>query len=238
MLGYLLENSDLGALVKLGPQNFLRAVKLKDMLLLANQLRKNAGDEEAWKKAAAEASKLGIPLSEGKRRGIGRQAGERILTLYFTQLLRSRSWVLDFRPSAWVTGEEKKLMWHPSRIFFSPSPEFREGIRSLYRGFYGERDAEFSAGVKRLGLEPAEELLRAHFGLDGQANVKFRLADLQKTFGLVFEACAKAKSTIHPEFAAFGVSLLGLYQTLQESGHVYDVKKAFQSAAVAKRPAA
>ena len=60
--------------------------------------------------------------------------------------------------------------------------------------------------------------------------MQFKLADFQKTFANIFEACSKDGVTLRPEFFILGILLLGLYEYLESSGESYDVRKAFFAA--------
>lgn len=247
LLKYMLKNSDFGSIAKLGPSNFFRAVRVSEVVSVAMQIRANAKAEAKWKKARANVAKavapLGVLLDEplkaennaqdAEPSDVGSMSpakGQQILQVFFAQLLGSPSWILDFRPTVWKTHGENGLSWQPSPLFFEPRSDFVDGVRWLYLGYYGDQKDLFNAGIKSLGLGPAENILREHFGLGDQHAVRFDLKNLEKTFGLVFEACAAKRSTIHPEFAAFGLCLLSLYQSLQPTGAEFDVRAAFETA--------
>ncbi len=152
--------------------------------------------------------------------------GEAALSLFFAQILHRDVWVLDFRSDSF-NGDGGKWTWAPRPFYFGFSSEFLKGIRCLYRGFYLGDDALFTEALESLQLSEAGESLRKHFGQGDQTSVSFSLKVFQNTFAEVFDACARAKIKLHPEFFVLGIALLSLYENLENSGERFDVRRCF-----------
>lgn len=237
MIKYILENSDIHALVKLGPQNLLKVINFKDLLAMASSLRLNSKNDERWISALTQvrpiAALAGIELIDSMRipiKGLNQQQGDQVLTFYFSQILRSKVWILDYRSNSWQLLPDNGFAWNPRRIFYEPSELFLQGIQKLYGGFYENKPSLFQEGLQILGLEAAAKALQAHFGTGDKRHVQFSLSVLQRTFVQVFDDCAQANAKIHPEFSVFGIGLLALYQSLEESKLCFDVRSAFERA--------
>lgn len=244
MLAYLLKSSDLASLVGFVSGDFFKVVPVGDLASLGAQLRRNAGDADGFAAARAdldarlEAGGLSVRLARSSggasRAGASREttAGA-ALDLFFFQVLAGETWLLDFRAASFSAADANSASWAPKALWWSPSDEFRRGVRELYTGFYGGDDARFVRALAALGLSAAEAPLRAHFGLGDQRAVRFELATFQATFASVFRACRVAGTSIPPEFAVLGLMLLTLYEHLEALGGTFDVRASFERAHVA-----
>ncbi len=235
MLKYLLANSELKGLLEFVSPQFWSVAQPLHLISVANRLAQNRKDLERWgqRKQGLLDPKGGRPVD---RTDEAAAVGRAVLEHFFRQILESSTWILDFRPDAFPCWQGSSLVWSPQVWFYDVSPEFAEGIRGVYRGFYGGDDALFLASLKALGLESATEAFRAHFGAGDQSAVDFRLKTFQATFGKVFEACAGAGVKLHPDFFVLGISLLTLYENLESLKVPLDVRGAFQQALQPKNP--
>ena len=173
------------------------------------------------------------PLNPSKRQG--REAavvltGNKILTLFFHQIITQSTWILDFRSDAFEGTQTGGLKWRPQPYFYEISPVFLAGVRSLYQGFYRSDDALFDQALSELGLSAAGQSLRNHFGVGDQSQVYFQLKTFQNTFTEVFDVCAREGVKLQPEFFVLGIILLGLYENLEILGVSFDARACFESA--------
>jgi hypothetical protein len=149
-----------------------------------------------------------------------------VLELYFHQVLLGGAVLLDLRAECFAPRGEW-LAWSPRPAFVTFEPEFHQGLRELYCGFYQDDATRFSAGAKGLGLQAAEGALRAQFGVGDQSRVRFSLPDFQQRFQAVFDACKASGTKLHPGFIGLGVGLATLYSHLEQTGGEHDVRAAF-----------
>lgn len=244
MLAYLLKTSDLATLFRFVSADFFKVVPVSDLLALGTQLRRHADDHAAFTAACAAldarlgAGGLALRVTDTKNGNgapgeSGVAAATAALDLFFFQIFSSDTWLLDFRAAAFSAPVSGAITWSPQALWWSPSPAFREGTRELYAGFYSGDAPRFDAALATLGLAAAKKPLEDHFGLGDQRAVRFELKTFQGTFAAVFEACRRAGTSIHPEFAVLGIMLLTLYENLEQHGLVFDVRAAFDRAAAA-----
>lgn len=159
-----------------------------------------------------------------------KRRGSLILELYFHQVLSGAAVLLDLRSTTFAP-EGDGLAWNPAPVYTVFEPDFHKGLSQLYRGFYADDPAAFSAGAAALGLAKAEGAMRKQFGEDDQTNVVFSLREFQRRFHDVFVECKATKSKLHPQFIALGIGLSTLYSHLEELGGTHDARGAFQRAA-------
>ena len=133
--------------------------------------------------------------------------------------------LLDMRRESFARADGH-WAWKPSPAIAEWSPDFRQGCRDLYAGFYLDDPARFSAGARAVGLGEAEMELRAQFG--DARRVKFSLREFQDRFQSVFERCKETRSKIHPGFLTLGLALATLYEHLEGVGEPLDVHAAFE----------
>lgn len=165
-------------------------------------------------------------LSEEKRR----ERGEAVLRLFFHQLFRLDTPILDLRAQSFATDGER-FVWNPAPLYLKWEPDFLPHARDLYLGLYGGDDARFQRAVRALSLEPAEEILRDHFGPNGGRGFQFSLAHFQKSFHQAFVECRDAGKKLHGNFLPFGLYLACLYEHLEALALPFDVGAALQAEA-------
>lgn len=238
MLKQLFENSDWSTLSQFISPGFFSVMPVKESLGLATRLLKNSRDSEAWNSAKKQVQALlerrvhlvnTLDVGEQKP-SLSFEAAQKILEIYFFEVLHSPVWILDYRAKSWSEATSGKLNWNPASFFYEPSEPFREAVRSLYIGFYWDNSQLFEQSMKVLGIQPAEAEIRAHFGLNDQRQIRFKLAEFQATFAKIFKACEKEKARIHYEFGVLGLMLLSLYDALEGIQAPLDVRSAFGSA--------
>ena len=236
LLKYLLKETEFRALAQFASPGFFAVVPFKQSMGCIAKAIGNSRDDAAVAKLFKEIGPLlspsGIRISSkrtSKTTKIDPALGGLILRAYFSQILHSERWILDFTSKGWSTDLEGAV-WSPASYWFAPSPDFLRAVRSLYLGFYRSDAAEFDFALGTLGLAPAKKEILAHFGLNGQHSIKFSLKEFQANFANVFEACRLNGSRIHPEFAILGAMLVSLYEALEETQAEIDVRKSFELA--------
>ncbi len=157
----------------------------------------------------------------------GRRArGQRVLEIYFGQLLVHDAAVIDLRLDRFHGGDA--LAWHPGPYWIRWDASFLDGMRRVYAGFYRDDDALFQEGLEDLGIEAAGESFRSHFGAGDQRSVRFDPKAFQDSFHDVFVRCRDAGTSLHPNFLAIGCYLAALYDHLGALGGSYDVRDAYE----------
>ncbi|MEM7139060.1 MAG: hypothetical protein AAF500_20975 [Myxococcota bacterium] len=157
-----------------------------------------------------------------------RDAGTRILQIYFAQLLRSSSALLDIRAEAFRFTESSQLSWSPSALYVAWDSEFVAGLRDVYAGFYLDDRGRFDRGLAVLGLEDAEDLLLTHLGDGDQSRVRFTTAAFHASLHELFLRCRDRRISLHRNFLALGVYLICLYDALESLDSEFDVRSAFE----------
>ncbi len=152
--------------------------------------------------------------------------GDRVLEIYFAQLLGCDVNILDLRTSAFTD----KTSWAPAAIYYRWDHVFREGIQQMYRGFYHDDSELFLRGLRGLDLEHAAAIFRTHFGAGSQDAVRFELAAFKKSFHAIFLSCKERRTKLHPDFLALGVYLVCLYENLESLAVPLNVRRAFLKA--------
>jgi hypothetical protein len=155
--------------------------------------------------------------------------GQRILELYFHQVFGDGLVLLDLRLERF-SEENGGLLWNPSGVLADWTPEFRQSLRALYRGFYSGDNVLFREGLEALGLAEAEEAIRSQFGEGQQRAVRFSLKDFQQKFQDVFVRCQETGSRIDTGFLSLGLYLATLYEHLEALGEPFDARAAFDVA--------
>ena len=160
-----------------------------------------------------------------------KERGDLLLKLYFWQLLKAPTVILDLRQAAFcaASGPNDETIWQPQPLFITYEPAFLSGLRDLYLGFYLDDMARFDRALAALELRHAKQLFLMHFG-EGQSDQRFDLAEFRSPFHRVFLACTDGKSRIHPNFLGVGAGLFCLYEHLEKLGGRYDVRAAFAAA--------
>lgn len=216
MLQYLLKNSELSGLFRFLSPNFIQVASPLELLGLAKQLKRNRDDAERWR---AVRGYRNLPLHPTDA-----------LTRFFHQILSRDTWILDFRSEAFRARPDGSLDWDPKPYYHAISPKFLAGIRDLYSGFYLQDDARFDRALAALGLTAAGGAIRTHLGEGDPRATRFELRRFQATFAAVFDACARERIRLHPDFFLLGIALLGLYENLERDDRAYDVSASFEAA--------
>lgn len=165
-------------------------------------------------------------------------SGDRLLRLYFWQILSQPAAILDMRNHGWQTASNGSYVWNPSPLFLAWDPEFVAAVRNMYTGFYQANGELLDQGLEAIGLKPGKAVLLNHFG-ENQDRIAFDLSHFRSSFHDIFLACKEAKARLHPNVIGLGAVLACLYENLQHLGGTYDVRAAFHDAeAYASRLAA
>jgi hypothetical protein len=249
MFNYLLKNADFAGLLRFVSPRFFEVVSPSVLAQLLGQLKRNQGDSIAWEvlsshlSADLSAASLSVHIKSSDLKStpaagtprFTREQCEKILTLFFYQILSQEAWILDFRAQTFTVLEvepsaERPIIWQPQPYYLKISAPFQAAVRSLYCGFYQSNDVLFRQALSDLGLAVAEESFRAHFGAGDLSQMKFELKRFQNTFADVFEVCGRNQVKLKSEFFALGIMLLGLYETLEISALALDVRACFHHA--------
>jgi hypothetical protein len=158
-----------------------------------------------------------------------RKAGQRILEIYFHQLLDPEGpTLLDLSLVRWTFSEDR-LVWHPGRGHKSWPEDFRSALAEVYVSFYTAQ-GELEDALERLGLAVATDLFVKHFGEGDQRAVQFRVDHFTASFHQVFLRCRQHKVKLQPSFLPLGIYLATLYETLSAIDLPLDVRSAFEVA--------
>jgi hypothetical protein len=187
--------------------------------LLARGLNVELGAQEKQEKGLVPAE-----LAEHVRR----QTGDRILEIYFTQIFAGDETILDVRGDSFSTSEDTKLQWRPKAFYVQWQPDFLQGLRDLYAGFYLDDEARFEAGLLQLGLQDSGDALVSHLGSGDQRSVRFETSAFHSSFHDTFLACRDRGVALHRNFLALGIYLVCLYDVLESLALDFDVRGAFE----------
>lgn len=160
--------------------------------------------------------------------------GEKILTLYFSQIFSPEGIFLDLRSQHFEThGNE--LRWHPNSFWTKFSDEFRSGLLKVYKGFYLNNDEVYYQGLEEIGLLRKEfsteekrelgQLFREHFG--GESDMAFNLEKFNKSISSMSNFMLNKKVHISKDFLYLGIYLVTMYSVLEEIGGEYPVKQIY-----------
>lgn len=162
-------------------------------------------------------------LSRAQRRWLGQVA----LELYFTQLFRSQTAILDLWPSHFGVDDAGDAVWSPRPFYLRWDPTFREGLRNFYAGFFLSNQERLDEGLRQLGLGRSAEPLLAHLGEGNQRSVRFGRTKLDSTLQAMTKVQSPAHGTLHRNFIAFGLCLISLHDLLGSLDLAFDVRSAF-----------
>ncbi|HSN82875.1 MAG TPA: hypothetical protein VLS88_09885 [Polyangiales bacterium] len=162
-------------------------------------------------------------LSRPQRRWLGQVA----LELYFTQLFRSDTAILDLWPSHFGADGAGDAVWSPRPLYLRWDPTFRAGLQNVYAGFFLEKQERLDQGLRQLGLGRSAEPLLAHLGEGNQRSVRFGRAKLDSTLQAMASVRPPAHETLHRNFIAFGLCLMSLHELLGSLDLAFDVRAAF-----------
>jgi hypothetical protein len=165
-------------------------------------------------------------------------ASERILTLYFAQLFSPHGLFLDLSPHHFeVMSDNDVLNFKPSSVWTKFSPEFSQGLKEIYDGFYFEDDLLFHKGLIKSGLTSATwpesdrqhlaELFRGHFGASLTTEMSFDLETFKESFFKIADFMLNKKVNISTDFLYLGIALVTMYASLEKCGVRVNVKEIF-----------
>ena len=161
-------------------------------------------------------------LPETDRQEVGRQ----ILRSFFAQIFGSAEALLDLRGEKFARGAEGVLRWRPGALYIRWQPEFLEGLRGLYLGFYLDDDARFDAALRQLNMETSGEAMRNLLGRDDPRNTRFDSEAFHDSFHELFVSYRDSGVALHRNFLPLGVCLMCLYDTLDTLDASLDVRAA------------
>ncbi len=167
--------------------------------------------------------------------------GERLLELYFRQIIWHDRAFLDLRSERFETGASfalgDPLRWHPNGLWVTFNRDFLTGMREVYAGFYGDDPSKVRHGLGRLGLlgdglsqgsrSQLLALLEDHFGAGRDSPMEFRVSHFMESFDKLFLFLRNEKISLSEDFLFLGVMLLTLYLHLESLGGHHDVRAAF-----------
>lgn len=174
--------------------------------------------------------------------------GERVLELYFRQVLGHSRAFLDLRaerfeydlPSG-VLAAPGVLVWKPNGLWVNFNTDFLCGMRSVYFGFYDNDQGRLQLGLRQLGLMVDSldgenqarllGLLEEHFGSGRNEPMLFKIAHFMESFDNLFRFLCDRRIRLSEDFLFLGVMLLTLYIHLESLGGACDVRAAFLRAA-------
>jgi hypothetical protein len=156
--------------------------------------------------------------------------GQRLLQFFFFQLYVSDTLFLDLRASRFYHAlDTGTIVFRPLPLWVKWRPDFVEGIRQLYDGFYGGADALYEQAVADLGIGAARDVFERAFGGPKKHASEYTVASFRDTFHEVFLRCRDAKVAFHPDFVTLGIALATLYDHLETLGGCYDVQAQYES---------
>jgi len=244
---------DLKQILSLFPPRALLVVNKADVVrsgfLLLKQMKDRAsymGDVEKLK------STLELPAvdvttrprspdaGEVLPRKLSRVEGELILQVYFRQIVACDTLHLDLRARHFSKLQDGRLLWEPSALRTSWDSSFRQGVLSLYEGFYYSRPEVFEQGLERLGLFGSHQdvatrrkvasVFSEHFGEGRSRPIRFEVAHLRSSFESIFEMLLSYGIPIDSRFAMLGAALCTLYTTLEKIEEPLDVRRSYLAA--------
>lgn len=236
MLHRLLRQSELGDLLGLvSPSLFdvisVPAVIRRGRAVMADSRRTWAGEHPRLAQRVNDLVSLvpaeGVCLHELPD-SLRAQVGQRILTLYFRQLYSDAPTALDLRAPRWRV-RDSHLHWTPASVHARWDSGFIAAMRGVYRGFYDGDDGAFITHLRRLDLDGAADLFRAHIGAGDPHAHTFDRGAFVTSFGAIFDHCKDAGVRLHPDFVLLGAYLGGLYDSLAELDVPLDVVSAFRA---------
>ena len=213
---------------------------LVEVTILSKRLV-SAKSDKALQTELAKILEKEIVFSESATPGPLLQSdGEKILKIYFCQIMKSKKVYLDLRPK-YFSHKENQLLWHPNNLWAEFDLAFSEGIRAVYRGYYLENDSLFRTGLLQCGLikeswsaeqkREVMEVFQKHFGAAREKPTRFDLDHFKSSFGNIFTTLLKNKIRLDKNFLYLGVMLVTLYIALDEIGGEFDVSAIFKDCA-------
>lgn len=240
MFGRLFLSTDLKQFLAFASPAFFEVVPRRALFARARELLALGRDRDVFARAKAERRRwlertnVPVVLQANERsgaRGADLSTAERaraVTALYFHQLWHGEITLVDLRRRAF-TPAAASLGWDPAAWLVRWRADFIEPLREVYRGFYAADNRLFRGGLRALGLQGAEDVLREHFG-DPIEPMRFRVQHFVGSFHQVFERCRELHATLHPDFLALGLYLATLYDHLEQLGVPVPVADCFAAA--------
>ena len=176
-----------------------------------------------------------LPLTQTKLNS-DKWVGEKILTLYFTQLFSSDGLFLDLR-SNHFDNQYPELRWHPTSLWTQFDEKFRRGLLDVYEGFYLENDDLYYEGLEKIGLLKTDfspedkkqlgDLFRDQFGKALDEDMQFDLEHFKTSIIRMSDFMLKRKVHISKDFLYLGIYLVTMYSTLEETQAKLPVKQIY-----------
>lgn len=162
-------------------------------------------------------------LTRPQRRWLGQLA----LELYFAQLFRRESAILDLRPSRLGVDSSRDAVWCPRPLYLQWDPQFLQALRDVYAGFFLGDGERFRGGVSNLGLGSSGTTLLGHLGEGNQRSVRFSATNLRSTLREISVMRSAEDARLHGNFVAFGLYVASLHELLESLDLRFDVRSAF-----------
>jgi hypothetical protein len=236
-------------ILKLLPQKAFKLLSFKETLRIGAAVTKSIFDKqlyessfkrrtEGWKFDDIKLVNESLAPADAL---LTKEDGEKILKVYFSQFFEKNLPIhIDLRKNSF--SKAGTLYWTPSKINYTFSQKFLDGVCSLYLGFYFDNAEKFEDGLTQLGMinksmtevqkNSMKELFLNHFGEGKVATVKFSLKKLQASFNEIFSYFLKEDIPLNPEFAILGVYLVTLYLTLEDIPEALNVSEVFNDIAL------
>lgn len=226
------------------PDNLSDLISWREMLgevtLLSNRIITKKGTAEV---KSGLKSILGSDIeivNELPDASLSTNDGEKILKLYFLQIMKTQMMYLDLRPKRFA-GNGDKLLWEPNGLWGELDAYFADGLRMIYSGYYQNNDELFAKGLEKSCLiksnwsvekkQEVIEVFKTHFSNGRLERVTFTMTGFKKSFTEIFKTLVKNKIMLDKNFLYLGIMLVTLYASLSEIGEAYDVSEIFNEVA-------
>jgi hypothetical protein len=253
----LLEGTSWQTLIGYVSPTFFQLVSPRDVSRSAYRLARNWFDEGKYVEAvnlrakAVDHLDFGLSVTGVARRkrdrlpfrseapkpqkvGSGCRTGESVLALFFHQIIGEGPLFLDLRRGHFLCAgstQNAKHTFVATPLYCVWSPEFRNAMRELYAGFYGNVSSDvYRAALRSLGIEAVADIFDKAFGGERKIAASFQLADFKLTFHEVFTRCLETRSALHPDFLTLGIAIATLYDHLELDGGTYNVAECYARA--------
>ena len=117
------------------------------------------------------------------------------------------------------------------------SPEFSNGLKEIYDGFYFEDEKLFHQGLINSGLTSNEwpeadrkilaDLFKSHFGASLTSEMTFELEGFKESFLKVADFMLEKKVKISTDFLYLGIALVTMYSSLEKTHAKVNVKEVY-----------
>lgn len=189
-------------------------------------LRDRGIEVDVGRAASQDARRPLAGLAEGARR----EAGQRVLEIYFAQVFGNDQAILDLRAESFSCNDSAALSWNPRAIYVQWQPEFLDGLRDLYGGFYLEEPRRLERGLNQLGMNEGRDALLGLLGRDNPRGVRFDTAEFHRGFHDMFLRYRDRGVALHRNFLALGIYLVCVYNALESLELAFDVARAVERA--------